>query len=158
MAHGHHVRGLMRSFPMCQARVRGGADARGESKTRARGAGCEAQSASHARARQGHNAQNKAIIPDSAFRADNTSISIARGTRGPAHTCADITASHAAHMHGAQSARLCPPTPSPFTRADNSRTKQGTAQACGRGTRACPFPSRARRTAHGGQNCCSGRA
>ena len=94
------------------------------------------QVASHTRARQGHNAQNIAKIPDSALRADNTSKSIARDTRGPAQTCAYITASDAAHMHRAQSARLGSPSPSPFTRADNASTKHGTTHACGRGTRA----------------------
>ena len=94
------------------------------------------QVAWHARARQGHNAQKKATIPDNAFRADNSRKSIARITRGPTRTCADITFSHAARMHRAHSARLCPPSPSPFTRANNADTKQDTTHACGHGTRA----------------------
>ena len=94
------------------------------------------QVAWHARARQGHNAQNKATIPDNAFRADNSRKSIARITRGPTQTCADITCSHAARMHRALSARLGPPSPSPFTRANSADTLQGTTHSCGRGTRA----------------------
>ena len=94
------------------------------------------QVAWHARARQGHNAQNKATIPDIAHRADSTSKSDARCTRGPAHTCADITASPAVRMHRAHSPRLGSLSPSPFTRLDNTCTKQGIAQSCGRGTRA----------------------
>ena len=94
------------------------------------------QDASHACARQSHKAQNKATIPDITHRADSTSKSNARGTRGPAHTCADITASHAAHMHGARRARLSSPSLSPFPRANKSCTKQSTAEACGHGTRA----------------------